>query len=140
MSYVTIDIIKANRDDKWLRQITNDSGAGTMVDDTKLNRVVLEVNSLIDTYLREKYTLPLTVVSDMINGIALDLAICSLIIERLLPDVPEGLQKKNNDAMKLLEKVRTGELILDAGLLNTAGGGAINTRTQRFSSTVLGTF
>lgn len=139
MAYVTTQIIKDNRDNDWLVSVTNDSGSGTMVIDTKIDRIILEVNSLIDTYLRDRYVLPLSTVPAIITGIAFDMAICHLELERFLPDVPEGLKAKDDKLTELLEDIRDGKNLLEATETDPSGSITVNDRTQKFTSDILDT-
>jgi len=137
MSYATLADLQAMLDNAVLVDLTDDDGTGT-VDTTKVTQALETADVEIDAYLGERYPLPLTAVPAIVTKVAADLAIFNLYARRSGP--PEHWQKRYDNAIRLLDKVRTGELSLGATDPQATGSSdeaAVSATTAVFSSETL---
>ena len=100
-----------------LAQLT-DRDAGTTIDDTVVNRALADADSLINGYLQTRYTLPLSSVPPVLEGVASDIARYYLFEDR----APEIVEARYKDRVGWLKDVSTGKasLGLDAAGDETA--------------------
>lgn len=114
------------------------SGDETEPDYTVINREISRVAGIIDGYLRNRYTMPLSEVPDELSAYAEDLAIAR--IYGCLPDrtTPEDVTRNAKAAMEWLRDVQKGVVTLSVATLNavTAGdeGGSGFFRTSKTRS------
>ena len=100
-----------------LAQLT-DRDAGTTIDDTVVNRALADADSLINGYLQTRYTLPLSSVPPVLEGVASDIARYYLFEDR----ATEIVEARYKDRVGWLKDVSTGKasLGLDAAGDETA--------------------
>lgn len=103
MTYATQDdmIDRFGMPEILQRTDRNRTGA---IDAAVLNRALADADARIDGYLSGRYQVPLTVVPHLIVGIACDLARYALYDDI----VTDGVKKRNDDAIKLLESISKG--------------------------------
>jgi phage gp36-like protein len=95
-----------------LIQLTDDDRLGVVNVDA-VNKAVAYAQGLLETYLRLRYTLPVTA-TEMVKGICIDLAIFKLRRRRPTSgDVYEDAKNAHDNAVKLLEKIGAGKAALD---------------------------
>lgn len=90
-------------------QLTDDSDAG-VVDSDVVERAIEDADAEIDSYIGVKHELPLASTPAMIKRLSVDIAIFNLYHRRLGP--PEFRAKKYENAIKILEKISSGDLKL----------------------------
>jgi len=105
------DIIKAipNAD---LIQLTDDAGTGS-VDSGRVTEAIAKADAIINAYLRGKHTLPLSPVPDEIRLVSVELAKYFLYKRRRELEDDKGLETIYKHAMKILEDVRDGVILID---------------------------
>jgi phage gp36-like protein len=118
MSYCSVANIEAAIYNDDLVQLTNDSGGDT-VDETKITDAMSYVDSLIDGYLRGRYTLPLLSIPDEIKYIAIDYVVYRLYSRRLVTEIPASVEQKYKEVIKLLTDIQNGKFSL--GVEDTNG-------------------
>lgn len=109
-----------------LIQLTDDTNPPASVDETKVDRAIGDAGELIDGYLRGRYDLPLSPVPGLLNTLAADIAVYRLYARRVKLTPPEGVSERYKHALKLLDKIRSGELQIGA----TSTGGASDAASQ----------
>ncbi len=100
-------ILSLPRGEQELIELTDLTGSGA-VDDSKIARALGDTASTIDTYLRKRYTLPLSEVPDVLRNAACDMARYSLYRDA----APKEVKDRYDSAMRLLNDLATGKAVL----------------------------
>ena len=80
---------------------------------TNLDEAIASADSVIDGYLAAVCsTLPLTTVPKIITQLCVDIAVYNLNGRNQYRDIPEWVTKKYDNAMKMLSRFATGEIVL----------------------------
>ena len=111
--YCTSQDIEKQITHEILVQLTNDTPPQDTVDDSVTYEAILYSSTLIDGYLRGKYTLPLDAHFPLLRIIAIDLSIYRLYSRRLQADMPESILAQYKEAIKTLEKIQKGTISLE---------------------------
>lgn len=111
MAYCALDDLKQHILDKDIAQITDDA-AGKNIDQSKVSAMAQKAADIIDGFLRGRYTLPLSSSPPLITSIACDLTIYYLYERRFGLNMPETLQKRYENSMKLLKGIQSGMILL----------------------------
>jgi phage gp36-like protein len=111
--YCTSQDIEKQITHEILVQLTNDTPPQDTVDDSVTYEAILYSSTLIDGYLRGKYTLPLDTHFPLLRIIAIDLSIYRLYSRRLQADMPESILAQYKEAIKTLEKIQKGTISLE---------------------------
>ena len=82
---------------------------------------VSDAEGIVDAYLASRYVLPLAA-SPLITKITCDIAIYDLGVDRM-PRIPEWMQKRYDGAIKLLENLRDGDMLLNPTSFTTVTTG-----------------
>lgn len=110
--YCTSEDIEKQITTPTLIQLTNDKGED-VIDETVTFEAILYSSTLIDGYLRGKYTLPLDTHFPLLRIIAIDLSIYRLYSRRLQADMPDSILEQYKEAIKTLEKIQKGTIALE---------------------------
>lgn len=97
-----------------LTQLTNDNSDGSTVDYVVCEEALIYSSTLIDGYLRGKYSLPLNTHFPLLRVIAIDLSVYRLYSRRIYTDIPESVTENYKNAIKTLEQLKKGIITLDA--------------------------
>ena len=109
MSYSTKEDFLKRMSEDDLSTITGDI-TGEM---TNLDEAIASADSVIDGYLAAVCsTLPLTTVPKIITQLCVDIAVYNLNGRNQYRDIPEWVTKKYDNAMKMLSRFATGEIVL----------------------------
>ena len=113
MFYCTIEDIETQTSTPTLIQLSSDNGQ------EEVNRVVVEEaiiysSTLIDGYLRGRYTLPLNIHFPLLRILAIDLSIYRLYSRRMRNEMPEVIQKNYDNAISTLRDIQKGVITLQA--------------------------
>jgi phage gp36-like protein len=111
MMYCTIDDIQKQVQDCTLIEITDDDLSGQINTDV-VDESILYSETLIDGYLRGRYTLPLQTVPEIVKIPAVDLSIYRLYSRRFHTDMPDSINDKYKNSIKLLEQIQKGIISL----------------------------
>lgn len=137
-----------------LYQICPETDIIQLTDDESLGEVVTSIvedcieyaDTLINSYLSGKYTVPLSTVPDLVKQLSIDLSVFRLYSRRLSLQMPEGLTARYNEAIRLLRDIQAGRMDLpDANTEEVLSGDGFY-RTNKtsdnrvFNSTLLDTF
>ena len=137
MSYATLADLQQAIDTAVLIDLTDDDGTGT-VDTTRVDHALAAADVEIDDYLFDRYQLPLPTVPPRVKNIAVDLSMYNLYARRSGP--PEHWQRRYDNAIRWLERVRRGELSLGDAYPQPSGSSdeaAVTSTATVFSSETL---
>lgn len=120
-----------------LTQLTSDEG--NEIDSAIAEEAIMYASTLINGYLRGRYTIPLSIHFPLIRILAIDIAVYRLYSRRMRCDVPEIIAKQYNDAVKMLQDVQKGSITLDETDTLQAGNYRSNKKEldRLFNKTVL---
>lgn len=110
--YCTQEDIEKQITTPTLIQLTSDDSQNA-IDETVTFEAILYSSTLIDGYLRGKYTLPLDTHFPLLRIIAIDLSIYRLYSRRLRAEMPESILEQYKDSIKTLEKIQKGIIALE---------------------------
>ena len=113
MDYCTIEDIETQTSTPTLIQLTTDDGQ------EEINRVVaqeaiLYSSTLIDGYLRGRYTLPLNTHFPLLRILSIDLSIYRLYSRRMRNEMPEVIETAYKNAISTLRDIQKGVITLQA--------------------------
>lgn len=109
MAYCDLDDIRTMMDEEELIQYTDDFDTG-LVQTSVTDKAIAGADSLIDSHIATRYSVPVSPVPDIINGLAMDIAIYKISSRR--SQAPDGIRQTYEDAMKYLEKVAAGKIVI----------------------------
>lgn len=132
MEYCTIEDIETQTSTPTLIQLTSDDGQEAV------NRVValeavLYSSTLIDGYLRGRYSLPLNTHFPLLRILAIDLSIYRLYARRMRNEMPEVIETAYKNAISTLRDIQKGVISLQAenDLLETSSFNAQEYKTNK---------
>ncbi len=141
MSYCTLQDILDSMDEEEVVGYTDDYDTGTVNIDAT-DKAIAKADALINFHIAAKYSIPLSPVPDIINSLAVDIAIYKISSRRAA--APEGIRKTYEDAVKSLEKVAQGKAILpdaaSAPATSSTGAVKITSDTRLFTRDDMGGF
>ena len=113
MEYCTIEDIETQTSTPTLIQLTSDDGQEAV------NRVValeavLYSSTLIDGYLRGRYSLPLNTHFPLLRILAIDISIYRLYARRMRNEMPEVIETAYKNAISTLRDIQKGVISLQA--------------------------
>lgn len=105
-----------------LIQLTNDEG-GDVINDTVTQEAIIYASTLIDGYLRGRYTLPLDTQFPLLKILCIDIAVHRLYSRRMRDDMPEVIENAYKNAISTLRDIQKGVVSLQAenDLLESSG-------------------
>ena len=111
--YCTIDDIEKHTSSPTLIQLSSDDGQEAV------NRVVVEeailyASTLIDGYLRGRYSLPLDTHFPLLRIIAIDLSVYRLYSRRMRNEMPEVIETAYKSAIATLSDIQKGVISLQS--------------------------
>ena len=111
--YCTIDDIEKHTSSPTLIQLSSDDGQEAV------NRVVVEeailyASTLIDGYLRGRYSLPLDTHFPLLRIIAIDLSVYRLYSRRMKNEMPEVIETAYKSAIATLRDIQKGVISLQS--------------------------
>lgn len=111
MPYCTQSDIQTKVTAQTLVQLTDDQGTG-LVDSAVVVSAIKTADTLIDTYLRRRYALPLSPVPDILGELAVQLAIYDLYQRRMRGEMPDDVVSNRKNAVRILEHISDGSINL----------------------------
>lgn len=111
--YCTIDDIEKHTSSPTLIQLSSDDGQEAV------NRVVVEeailyASTLIDGYLRGRYSLPLDTHFPLLRIIAIDLSVYRLYSRRMRNEMPKVIETAYKSAIATLRDIQKGVISLQS--------------------------
>ena len=132
MGYCTIEDIETQTSTPTLIQLTSDDGQ------EEINRVValeaiLYSSTLIDGYLRGRYSLPLDTHFPLLRILAIDLSIYRLYSRRMRNEMPEVIETAYKNAISTLRDIQKGVITLQSenDTLESSGFNAEEYKTNK---------
>ncbi len=138
MAYVTQqDLVDRFGQTDLIRLTDRTNKPPTTINATTVDRAIGDASALIDSHLAKAYALPLTAVPDILVKVAADIAFYFLHGKAAGDDKDSPLVRDYNNALRWLENVSRGLVVLDAAGIapDQAGGGAVKATTpgRRFT-------
>lgn len=115
--YATVTDITASFTEETIAQLSDDA-KGAVVDETVVNKAIVEACAKIDTYLQGRYDLPFVITPVDIKRICVDLS-AFYLHRRRNPEVSEGVRKMYEDCLSDLQSFQSGLTKLDTGVPGT---------------------
>lgn len=112
MAYSTVEDLKAIIPEQHLINLTNDSALASEINTIKINDAIEYADELINSYLRNKYVLPLKFIPQIIVQLSSDIAVYRLYSRRP-QELPKHIQTNYDEAKKILEKIQKEQILLD---------------------------
>lgn len=132
MDYCTIEDIETHTSTPTLIQLTSDDGQEE-VDRVVAQEAILYSSTLIDGYLRGRYTLPLDTHFPLLRILAIDLSIYRLYTRRMRNEMPEVIENNYKNAIATLRDIQKGVITLQSenDSLETASFNAEEYKTNK---------
>lgn len=132
MDYCTIDDIETQTSTPTLIQLTSDDGQEA-VDRVVAQEAILYSSTLIDGYLRGRYSLPLNTHFPLLRILAIDLSIHRLYSRRMRDEMPEVIENNYKNAISTLKDIQKGVISLQSenDSFETAGFNAEEYKTNK---------
>ncbi|MCU7494764.1 MAG: DUF1320 domain-containing protein [Ignavibacteria bacterium] len=153
--YSSFDEIKQDIDQDLLIQLTNDENR-TMEEISlsdpedpiikRVNNAVKDADDEIDSYLRSRYTLPLTSVPNRVKKFSRSIAVYNLYKRRHILEMPESLVTDYKLTVKDLLSIQKGFIQLEIDKISDTPGQGVEIRVNKtqedriFSKDVLSRF
>lgn len=132
MDYCTIDDIETHTSTPTLIQLTSDDGQ-EVVDRVVAQEAILYSSTIIDGYLRGRYSLPLNTHFPLLRILAIDLSIHRLYTRRMRDEMPEVIENNYKNAISTLKDIQKGVISLQSenDFFETAGFNAEEYKTNK---------
>lgn len=82
---------------------------------------IANAEGFVNAYVGAKYATPLTMPEPLITGITSDIAIYKLCEDKL-PRIPDYMERRYSNALKTLEAIRDGNMVLPSSQAAVSGG------------------
>ena len=113
MTYCTIDDIEKHTSSPTLIQLSSDDGQEA-VNRVGVEEAILYASTLIDGYLRGRYSLPLDTHFPLLRIIAIDLSVYRLYSRRMRNEMPEVIETAYKSAIATLRDIQKGVISLQS--------------------------
>lgn len=126
MAYATIAELSEETDEARLLELADDSATGTLNDPTiqaVLDDTLQDASDLIDSYIGQRYAVPLTPVPLIVESHCVGISLYRLYLRR--EAVPESRRLAYQDIIRWLEGVAAGRITIPGAALGeeaTVGG------------------
>ncbi|MDP2167975.1 MAG: DUF1320 domain-containing protein [Thermodesulfovibrionales bacterium] len=115
MPYCTLEDLKKALPEEHVREMTDDDGLGE-IPGAVVSELIAQADAEIDLYLG-RYSVPLSSVPDVIKRCSLDITTYRMYARRF-EEVPDTRRAGYKDAIRTLEDIRDGKMLLS--LVSTA--------------------
>lgn len=132
MDYCTIEDIETQTSSPTLIQLTSDDGQES-INRAVAHEAILYSSTLIDGYLRGRYTLPLNTHFPILRILAIDLSIHRLYSRRMRNEMPEVIETAYKNAISTLRDIQKGIITLQSenDLFESSGFNALEYKTNK---------
>jgi len=113
MTYCTIEDIEKQTSSPTLVQLTCDDGQ-EVINRVIADEAILYSSTLIDGYLRGRYSLPLDTHFPLLRILAIDLSIYRLYSRRMRNEMPEVIETAYKNAILTLRDIQKGIITLQS--------------------------
>jgi len=133
MAYCTVEDIAARLPMETLIRLTDDTPAQNAVNEAVLDEHIAVAGDVIESYLRQRYVLPVDPVPPVLVEIAASLAVAGLFARRIdaHEEPPKLWIERERTARRLLEHMQAGRVTLGAPGKNEAGPHAQEVRVNK---------
>lgn len=130
--YCSTNDIKNYVSEATLIQLSDDDGKNE-INLVVTREAILYSSTLIDGYLRARYTLPLNTQFPLLKMLALDISVYRLYSRRTRNDMPDVIEKNYENAIATLKDIQKGIITLQSenDLFETSGFSASEYRTNK---------
>lgn len=130
--YCSTTDIKNYVSNATLIQLTDDDNQNE-INFTVTREAILYSSTLIDGYLRGRYTLPLNTHFPLLKMLALDISVYRLYSRRMRNEMPEVIEKNYEAAIATLKDIQKGVITLQSenDLFETSGFSSSEYRTNK---------
>ena len=111
--YCTIEDIELHTSTPTLSQLTSDDGTEAINRDVA-QESILYASTLIDGYLRGRYTLPLNIHFPLLRVLCIDISVYRLYSRRMRNEMPEVIEQNYKNAIQTLKDIQKGTITLEA--------------------------
>lgn len=111
MGYHTINDLVNKLTEQTLINLTDDENAGS-INTERSEESIQTAQNIIDGYLRDKYTLPLSETPGVIREISIGLGVYDLYRRYNADDMPKTIREDRDNALKLLDHIMEGKIAL----------------------------
>ncbi len=112
MSYCTIEDIQSIIPSQHLINLTNDTAPAKEINILRVEGAIEYADEFINSYLRNKYKLPLTYIPDIIKQVSTDIS-CYRLYSRRPQDIPEHIKENYKEAKNILSQLQGEKMLLD---------------------------
>lgn len=112
MAYCSIEDITSRMPEPVVKKLTQDDKVSNEVNQTVVSSAIFDATAIIDSKLFQVYTLPISPTPGILLRIAVDLAIYFIYRNRFDNKVPEEVKASYDEAIKQLDKIKSGEELL----------------------------
>ena len=112
--YCTVEDIETQLSTPILIQLSSDDEGQDEIDRTVVDEAILYSSTLIDGYLRGRYTLPLNTHFPLLRILCIDLSTYRLYSRRLFNEMPEVIADAYKNAIATLRDIQKGIISLQA--------------------------
>ncbi|MBO6273472.1 DUF1320 domain-containing protein [bacterium] len=122
VSYCSSSDIESYISTPTLIQLTNDEG-GDVINNIVTQEAIIYASTLIDGYLRGRYTLPLDTQFPLLKILCIDISVYRLYSRRMRDEMPEVIENAYKNAISTLRDIQKGVVSLQAenDLLESSG-------------------
>lgn len=113
MDYCTIEDIEIHTSTPTLSQLTSDDGTEAINRDVA-QESILYASTLIDGYLRGRYSLPLNIHFPLLRVLCIDISIYRLYSRRMRNEMPEVIEQNYKNAIQTLKDIQKGVITLES--------------------------
>ncbi len=113
MAYCTVEDIELQTSTPTLSQLTSDEGQEAVNCDVA-QESILYASTLIDGYLRGRYSLPLNIHFPLLRILCIDLSIHRLYSRRMRNEMPEVIENNYKNAIQTLKDIQKGAITLES--------------------------
>jgi len=121
MRYCTLNDIIDDIGNRAVLELTDDRDPPVAINETLVNKKIDEASTYIDSYIFERYPMPITDTDDLalLKKICVALVVTELYFRRLGLDYSDSIQARRKEAMDNLDKIQKGIIKLKSGNTNS---------------------
>lgn len=143
MAYCVLSDLQKLLPATMLVNLSNDTSGATVVDQTNIDEAIDQADREIDAYLSlAGYAVPQVTVAPLVTNLSSKMAIWNLHLRKYFDSTV--WRETYKDCQRILERIAEGKLTLGQEVVGVtqeaAGGHAIDTRVQKFTSTFMEEF
>ena len=135
--YCTVEDIETQLSTPILIQLSSDDEGQDEIDRTVVDEAILYSSTLIDGYLRGRYTLPLNTHFPLLRILCIDLSIYRLYSRRMFNEMPQVIADAYKNAIATLRDIQKGVISLQAENSETEETASFNPDEYRTNKDIL---